>query len=141
MPQWPMRFKRPRFLSSLARWLADASPLATACMPADVQRRAFDAAEQAQRSALAEAEAFHARATAPGRFVPLPPAETLFGKTRGRFDEAAARASDRMLPERAIGVIVPMPPAEFDAFVRLFNDVFGRDGRPRRFEIREIGRG
>ena len=62
--------------------------------------------------------------------------ENMFGKVRGRFDEAGARHADRTLVDAALAALVAMPPAEMDRFVHAFNRVFRQPGRGYRISAR-----
>lgn len=100
---------------------------------AATQRAAAEAAHKEQLAAAIQAkhEADRAALTAAARAGH----ENLFGKTRGRFDEAAARAADRTLVEAAIAAILPMPAEEFARFVRLFNEIYDGPWRTERWSI------
>ena len=58
--------------------------------------------------------------------------ENIFGKIRGRFDEAKARQLDRSLPTAAIAALAAMPETEWPVFVEQFNKTFRHGERPRR---------
>lgn len=55
--------------------------------------------------------------------------ESVFGKMRGRFDEAAARDVDRTLSEAAMSALTAMPSDQWPRFIAAFNAAF-RWGKP-----------
>jgi hypothetical protein len=52
--------------------------------------------------------------------------ENIFGKMRGRFNEAAARAHDRTLNEKAMAAVCAMPEDQFAVFAKWFGDLLQR---------------